>query len=205
MPGYDNLSSITGHALTAKEALAFIIMTEFGTSIGFYQVNSNEALTRRYHGYCSDNYLSGRCHNSFWAYMEGWRNSASISYARTKMREVLDHPNYQTALDLAEVVLNPDKPNSFGINANMKNLNGPSEWVTIKPGQGNYYSHVQQMYNQQLANQAPGATPQPIGVAWIWPDSRGNYFMTMTFDQVKSQCNPSNPTYCNLTSKTTWP
>ncbi|MCP4458655.1 MAG: hypothetical protein GY816_11620, partial [Cytophagales bacterium] len=132
----------------------------------------------------------------------GWRDAAaSPDYAENLWKSVRLHQNYSIALEMANAVMAPEQANDFGINAGMKDLNGPTEWVTIKPSQGEYYSHVTQLYNSQLSN-------NPIDVSWIWQDSSGNYFMTLTYNQVKRQCEPLKPEaerkYCNLTGRNSW-
>jgi RHS repeat-associated protein len=195
------LQNATGATLTPQDFLAFVVASEYIGSIGD-DPDMRAAVTRRYRTYCGEGAFSGRCLNSFWAYMQGIINGEVSKYKYYTSHTDLWRRSSATAQD---ILSQPPDPHAC--------TGAACDWVTItyeRNGGGNidpgdqdgmgigYYHHVQQMYE--------GLTVDQVTRMWaLNGNSYVQYAMLMSEAQLITQCNDGSPGgSCNLTGKTTW-
>jgi hypothetical protein len=187
-----------GEQLTEEILVTFIVVSEYLSSIGSNSL-MNEAVTRRYRDFCADDFLSARCFNGFWGYMQGTHNAEVDKFLGwINPKDAWTKNTWDAAAGVAHAVLNPNLPNNFGITKEMNSCLGRAcDWATIifdnngKDAPNSYYTHV-----QNLQSEYTGKWELSGG------DGHTQYFLLLTVNQVQVQCGGS---YCNLTEKTAWP
>ena len=197
--GLSNLNAIAianGITMSAQDWLAFVIVTEFLGAHGADQ-DIIEAMTRRYHEYCSGGAWSASCFNGFWGYMQAFHSGGDIDALLNWVisPDEAHVNNWDIAIQIAYAIRHPNEVNDFGITASMNECYGHRcDWVTISdPANGSLsdenslFHHIDELFRGSHHG-------------WLIYPEGADYFLVLTVSQVQSLC-PGGGN-CNLTGVT---